>query len=65
MNRKTFIKRLLQVSAIGALPVLYSWQIEPFWVEFVQRNLPIKNLPGHLIGKRLMQISDMQCRKPF
>lgn len=24
MNRKTFIKRLLQVSAIGALPVLYS-----------------------------------------
>ncbi|AIL47207.1 metallophosphoesterase [Elizabethkingia anophelis] len=65
MNRKTFIKRLLQVSAIGALPVLYSWQIEPFWVEFVRRKLPIKNLPDHLTGKILMQISDMHVGNRF
>ncbi|MFY1046812.1 metallophosphoesterase [Chryseobacterium sp. GP-SGM7] len=65
MTRKKFLKRLLQLSAIGALPFLYSWQIEPFWVEFVQRKLPIKNLPEHLEGKILMQISDLHVGNRF
>ncbi|CAD7802467.1 3',5'-cyclic adenosine monophosphate phosphodiesterase CpdA [Chryseobacterium aquaeductus] len=65
MTRKHFLKRLLQLSAVGALPFLYSWQIEPFWVEFVERNLPIKNLPENLEGKILMQISDMHVGERF
>lgn len=65
MNRKTFLKRLFQLSVAGAFPVLYSWQIEPFWVEFVQRKLPVKNLPGELVGKTLMQISDMHVGNHF
>ena len=65
MTRKKFLKRLLQVSAVGALPFLYSWQIEPFWVEFVQRKLPIKNLPENLEGKILMQISDLHVGNRF
>lgn len=65
MTRKHFLKRLLQLSAIGALPFLYSWQIEPFWVEFVQRKLPIKNLPEHLEGKIVMQISDLHVGNRF
>jgi len=65
MTRKHFLKRLLQLSAVGALPFLYSWQIEPFWVEFVERKLPIKNLPEHLEGKILMQISDLHVGDRF
>ena len=65
MTRKKFLKRLLQVSAVGALPFLYSWQIEPFWVEFVQRKLPIKNLPENLEGKILMQVSDLHVGNRF
>ncbi|MCL1676562.1 metallophosphoesterase [Elizabethkingia meningoseptica] len=65
MNRKTFLKRLFQISVAGAFPVMYSWQIEPFWVEFVERKLPVKNLPGELIGKTLMQISDMHVGNHF
>ncbi|ASW74819.1 phosphoesterase [Chryseobacterium piperi] len=65
MNRKTFLKRLFQVSVLGAFPALYSWQVEPFWVEFVQRKLPVKNLPNHLEGKRLMQISDLHVGNRF
>lgn len=65
MTRKHFLKRLLQLSAVGALPVLYSWQIEPFWVEFVERKLPIKNLPKVLEGKILMQISDLHVGDRF
>lgn len=65
MTRKKFLKRLLQLSAVGALPFLYSWQIEPFWVEFVERKLPIKNLPEELEGKILMQISDLHVGNRF
>ncbi|MBL1222261.1 metallophosphoesterase [Chryseobacterium sp. L7] len=65
MTRKTFIKRLAQLSVIGAFPALYSWQVEPFWVEFVQRKLPVKNLPGTLEGKILMQISDLHVGDRF
>lgn len=65
MTRKTFIKRIAQLAALSAIPGFYSWQVEPFWVEFVQRNLPIKNLPMHLEGKILMQISDLHVGNRF
>lgn len=65
MTRKHFLKKLLQLSAAGALPFLYSWQIEPFWIEFVERKLPIKNLPAALEGKILMQISDLHVGNRF
>lgn len=65
MNRKTFLKRLFQLSLAGAFPFLYSWQIEPFWLEFVERKLPVKNLPKNLEGKILMQISDLHIGTRF
>jgi predicted MPP superfamily phosphohydrolase len=65
MNRKTFLKRLFQLSVVGVFPILYSWQIEPFWLEFVERKLPIKNLPKELEGKILMQISDLHIGSRF
>lgn len=65
MTRKHFLKRLCQLSVIGAFPLLYSWQIEPFWVEFVERKLPIKNLPKELEDKILMQISDLHVGNRF
>lgn len=55
----------MQLSIIGAFPALYSWQVEPFWVEFVQRKLPVKNLPEALNGKTLMQISDLHVGTRF
>lgn len=65
MTRKHFLKKLLQLSAVGALPFLYAWQVEPFWVEFVERKLPIRNLPKELKGKILMQISDLHVGNRF
>lgn len=65
MDRKDFFKRIFQLSVIGAFPALYSWQVEPFWVEFVQRKLPVKNLPAELEGKILMQISDLHVGDRF
>lgn len=65
MTRKHFLKRLFQLSVIGSFPLFYSWQIEPFWVEFVEQKLPVKNLPKELEGKILMQISDLHVGNRF
>lgn len=66
MKRRKFIKN----SIIGAVGVsfiggIYSWQIEPFWLEFVKIKMPIKNLPKNLIGKTVMQISDIHVGNRF
>jgi predicted MPP superfamily phosphohydrolase len=66
MNRRKFIKRTFWGTVgIGFLTGLYTWQIEPFWLEFVKRKMPITNLPDNLIGKRLMQISDIHIGNRF
>ncbi|MCG1036933.1 metallophosphoesterase [Polaribacter sargassicola] len=66
MKRRKFIKKAMYTS-IGAtvLGGLYTWQIEPFWLEFVKVKMPIKNLPKNLIGKTLMQISDVHVGNKF
>ena len=39
MNRRDFLKKFTQLTVLGAFPFLYSWQIEPFWVEFVYKKM--------------------------
>ena len=58
-NRRRFIKGAAALSGSGLLMGLYSWQIEPHWLEFVHLKMPIKNLPNNLKGKKLMQLSDI------
>ena len=66
MNRRKFIKNsILGTFGLGMITGLYTWQIEPFWLEFVKKKMPIKNLPNHLIGKTLIQISDIHIGNRF
>lgn len=66
MERRKFIKKsLLGAAGASLIGGLYTWQIEPFWLEFVYVNMPIKNLPDHLEGKTLMQISDIHVGNKF
>ena len=66
MKRRKFIKHSIKATAgVAALTGLYAWQIEPFWLEFVNRKMPIANLPEKLNGKILMQISDMHVGNRF
>ncbi|AXT20368.1 phosphoesterase [Flavobacteriaceae bacterium AU392] len=66
MNRRKFIKQTFW-GTIGAgfCTGLYAWQIEPFWLEFVKKKMPISNLPKSLVGKTLMQISDIHVGNRF
>ncbi len=38
---------------------LYTWRFEPHWIEIVRRTLAINNLPTHLHGSTLVQLSDL------
>jgi uncharacterized protein len=42
---------------------VYAWRVEPHWINLVERDLPIANLPDALVGRRLVQISDIHVGK--
>ena len=66
IQRRKFIKNAIKgFTGAGIMTGIYSWQIEPFWLEFVKLKMPIKNLPESLVGKTLMQISDIHVGNRF
>lgn len=53
-------RRWLQASIASAAAVnFYTWQIEPHWVETIERPLPIRNLPSRWENRRIVQLSDL------
>ncbi len=66
MKRRKFIKRTFSGTVgLGMLTSIYTWQLEPFWLEFVHKKMAIANLPDNLVGKTLMQISDIHIGNRF
>jgi uncharacterized protein len=66
MHRKKFIRQsILGACGIGLFTGVYSWQVEPFWLEFVKKKMSINGLPEPLVGKTLMQISDLHVGNRF
>jgi predicted MPP superfamily phosphohydrolase len=60
LNRRRFLK----IAAAGAAGAaggagLYTWRVEPHWLEIVRRPLPVRALPSQLSGRTLVQISDI------
>lgn len=45
--------------AAGAGVAAYAYLVEPYKIEYVFKDMPIKGLPEHLDGKTLVQISDI------
>ena len=58
---RRFSRRTLLLTAAGAVAGtgLYTWRIEPHWLEIVRRRLDVADLPAALIGRTLVQISDL------
>jgi predicted MPP superfamily phosphohydrolase len=56
LTRRRF---LLGCGAIAAGTGLYTWRIEPHWVEIVHRDLPVRHLTPELDGRTLAQVSDL------
>lgn len=65
MKRRKFLNGIIGLFGAGFLGGIYSWQIEPFWLEIAYNKMPIRNLPSALEGKTIMQISDMHIGNRF
>jgi predicted MPP superfamily phosphohydrolase len=59
ITRRRVLKFATIASGIGFGTGLYTWRWEPHWVEIVHRSLSIRSLPFALIGKRMVQLSDL------
>ncbi len=60
LTRRKFLRRAAGgMAAASAATFGYTWRIEPHWVEVVERPLALAGLPEPLVGKRLVQLSDI------
>lgn len=57
-TRRQIIQTLLAAGAGAAFTGLYTWRVEPHWLEFTYPLLPVAGLPTQLEGKTLAQITD-------
>jgi uncharacterized protein len=52
--------RALAIAGSGALALgMYTWRVEPHWLEFTYPILPVRDLTPSLEGRTLAQISDV------
>lgn len=62
LTRRQFLKAGATAAVATGLGVgLYSWQLEPHWVDVVTLPLPVAGLPDALVGARLVQLSDLHA----
>ena len=59
ITKRRFLRASAVTAGIGLGLGLYTWRVEPHWVEVVERPLQVANLPEHLAGTRLVQLSDL------
>lgn len=60
MNRRKFLTRgAASIVAAGTTSAAYAWLIEPHWEQVIERDMPIAGLPAELVGRRLVQLSDV------
>jgi predicted MPP superfamily phosphohydrolase len=59
ITRRRFLHASIGAAGAGVGVALYTWQVEPYWIEFVRRRLPIRGLPAALSGRTLVQLTDI------
>jgi len=57
MTRRKFL--VTAAAGVASGMGLYTWRVEPHWLEIVRRALDVRGLPARLAGRTLVQISDI------
>jgi uncharacterized protein len=53
------MRSALGAAVSGGATGLYAWRFEPHWIRIVRRDMPLANLPAAMVGRTLVQISDL------
>jgi predicted MPP superfamily phosphohydrolase len=61
LTRRQLLCAAAAVLGTSAAAALYASEVEPHWVEFVERPLPIRGLAPGMAGARLVQLSDVHA----
>jgi predicted MPP superfamily phosphohydrolase len=59
ITRRRLLRAAAATAGLGAVAGLYTWLVEPTWLQVVERPLPLSGLPEQLAGARLVQLSDL------
>jgi predicted MPP superfamily phosphohydrolase len=59
LSRRHLLRASAAAAASGLGLGVYTWQVEPHWLEVTRRVLPIAGLPSALEGRTLAQLSDI------
>jgi uncharacterized protein len=59
ISRRRFLQAAAGAGGLAVASGLYTWRLEPHWLQIVERTLPVANLPQSLNGARLAQLSDL------
>jgi predicted MPP superfamily phosphohydrolase len=58
-RRQLLVSGAASAAATMLGTAVYSFEVEPHWVELVRRPMPLENLPAALVGRTLLQMSDI------
>src|SRR5437899_2617089 len=58
-SRRALLRNLAAGLTFPTLATAYATQVEPFWPQFHELSMPIKNLPAAFDGLRIAHLSDL------
>jgi predicted MPP superfamily phosphohydrolase len=59
VSRRAFLRNLSLGLAVPGFGAAYSTQIEPFWPQYHEVPMPVKDLPASFEGVRIAQLTDL------
>src|SRR6185436_19413565 len=59
LSRRRFLRASGGAMCAAAGLGVYTWRIEPHWLEVVHHPLAVRQLPASLAGRTLVQITDV------
>lgn len=59
LSRRQLLRRCFGIGAFAAASGVYGREIEPFWVDWHDVPMPIRNLPKSFDGFRITQLTDL------
>lgn len=61
VSRRRFLRYALAAATVPVLGGVYTWQVEPFWVDYHEVSVPVAGLPTAFEGFRIVHLTDLHA----